>query len=66
MHVTIGASFSSESLTYACLPACLPVPIRPQIVTKCETHVRSLQQQHGAEIGQRDYILQVGPVVLKQ
>ena len=36
-----------------------------QIVTKCESHVRSLQQQHGAEIGQRDYILQVRTVVLK-
>ncbi|GAX84963.1 hypothetical protein CEUSTIGMA_g12384.t1 [Chlamydomonas eustigma] len=29
-----------------------------QIVTKCEEHVRTLQQQHLTELGQRDYILQ--------
>ncbi len=27
-------------------------------MTKCEEHVKTLQQQHLTELGQRDYILQ--------
>lgn len=46
-------------LSINCSPQLTPhCPAVTQIVTKCEQHIQGLQQQHIAEMSQRDYILQ--------